>query len=461
MPPGRGRDPAGKTLDQGPSGTGSPEDLEPTRTELELVTRQLEADIDAHRRNEQELGLLHTLAEEISSARDLEAALEAVLTRICEASGFTLGEAWLPDEEGAALVAQAQICETDPPEGWAQATQTLQLAPGHGLPGEAWQRDEVVWAEDISEDETLPRSRSARDAGLRAGVAIPISGDDQVEAVLMFVVDEPRPRDRRFVRVVSTIAHNLASWVHRRRLQDALRERTRELEDSNRELTRFAYAAAHDLQEPLRDVVRFVQRIEERLGDRLDEDTREDLDYAVDGAKRLHDQLNTLLRYIEAGDSEGVAPCTDAGDVLDAVLDDLAPKLDAADAQVSYDDLPELPLAWKDLATLLEALVDNAITYNDADPPRVEVSARRTPGAWLVTVQDNGVGIPSAYQEKVFDLFERLNRDGPPGAGVGLSLCRRIAERYGGHILLASEPGEGTTVTVRLPDDDARRQADL
>lgn len=450
--PGRGLDrddpePAGAKTDT------CQDALEQTKTELELVNEQLETDLQARRRQERELELLHDLAEKISSARNLETALEAVLDRICEGSEFSIGEAWLPTGEGNQLALGATVSRTEPPEGWDQASQDLRLEPGDGLPGEAWERDGVVWAKDIGEDGTLPRSTPARQAGLRAGVAIPISGEDGVEAVLMFVVDEPRARDRRFVRMVSTIAHSLASWIHRRRLQDRLRERTRELEATNRELKEFAEAAAHDLQEPLRDVVRYVQRIENRLEDDLGEESHQDMTYAVSGAKRLHDLLNDLLRYSEAGDHPAREERTDARAALDAVLERLSSEIDAAGAEVTVGELPELPLGRPELETLLEELIDNALTYNDAETPEIEVSARRTDEAWLITVEDNGVGIPSPYQNTVFDLFERLDRDGPPGAGVGLSLCRRIAERHGGHILLASEPGEGTTVTVRLPDE--------
>lgn len=406
------------------------------------------------RRNEDELRLLHELAGEIDAARDLEAALEAVLERICEEAGFTLGEAWLPNDDGTRLDLRAQVATGPAPEAWLQASEGLSLEPDEGLPGRACAQGQVVWAKDLREDPTLPRSGTAEDAGLRAGVAIPVATEGTVEAVLRFTVDEPRSEDRRFVQMVSTVARTLAAWIHRRRVEEVLQEQIRELESSHRELERFAHAAAHDLQEPLRDIARYVQLVEDRLDDRLDDEEREYMDYAVDGARRLHELLNDLLRYAEAGDHiEGQVDEADGEAALEDVLAKLAEKIEATGAEITAQPLPTLSLSLRELDTLLEELIDNAITYHDGGTPHVEIEASRVGDVWLLTVDDDGPGIEPAYQEQVFELFERLDRKGPPGAGVGLALCRRIVERHGGRLLLASQPGEGTTVAARLPID--------
>lgn len=399
-----------------------------------------------------ELGLLHELTDALHGSRSLQSGLEHVLQCICEGTGWTLGEVWLPTNGNDVLrLAADWIHPGLDSTSWDEASRDLELGPGDGLPGRAFARRETLWIDDLRSDSTLPRAETAGRSGLHAGVAIPIHDDQGAVGVLMFTLDEPRSMDRRFVRLVSTVAAQLASALRRRRAEQRLRERTRELERANRELERFVSTAAHDLQEPLRDVARYVQRIQQRLDGDVDETTAEDMTYVVDGAKRLHELLTEMLRYAEAGDHTN--PQQHAADVdaaLDEVLDDLSESIEATGAQVTRKALGPIPLGERELRQLLHALVKNAVTYHDG-APNVHVEMRTTEEAVVLTVEDDGPGIDPAYHEQAFELFERLDRKRASGAGVGLALCRRIVERHDGQILLASAPGQGTTVAVRLP----------
>lgn len=245
-------------------------------------------------------------------------------------------------------------------------------------------------------------------------------------------------------------------------------ERTAQLSASNAELERFAYVASHDLQEPLRMVASYVQLLERRYRDRLDDEAREFIGFAVDGAVRMQGLINGLLQYsrIQARGRE-YAP-TDLNRVLDEVRTDLEVSIRECGATVTNDRLPTVMADATQLRQLLQNLVGNALKYRGERSPNVHVTARRIeegavecpddapPKGWLLSVRDNGIGIDAQYYDRVFQLFQRLHtRQEYPGTGLGLALCKRIAERHGGAIWVRSEPGKGSVFHVALPDDEA------
>ncbi|MGZ0745795.1 sensor histidine kinase [Haloparvum sp. AD34] len=231
-----------------------------------------------------------------------------------------------------------------------------------------------------------------------------------------------------------------------------LEESVDQLEESNDRLEQFAYAASHDLQEPLRMVASYLQLIEQQYGDELDEEGKEYLEYATDGAERMKTMIEGLLDYSRVEmDGDPFEP-VDLGEIADDVREDLQVQIEEADATVEVGDLPTVRGDPDQLRQLLQNLVSNGIKYNGDDPPHVEVLAERQGEHAVVSVSDDGIGIDPDDQGRVFEVFKRLHtRDEYDGAGVGLALCERIAERHGGEITVDSEPGEGTTFHVRLP----------
>ncbi|RKD93253.1 PAS domain S-box protein [Halopiger aswanensis] len=230
------------------------------------------------------------------------------------------------------------------------------------------------------------------------------------------------------------------------------REYERKLEQSNERLERFAYAASHDLQEPLRMVTSYLQLLENRYAEAFDEDGQEFLAFAVDGADRMRDMIDGLLEYSRVetrGDSFEPA---DLNAVVDEVLADLQFRIEETDAEISVADLPELEADASQLRQVFQNLLSNALTYSGDEPPRVHVSADRRGDEWVLSVEDDGIGIDPADQDRVFTIFDRLHsRAEYDGTGIGLALCERIVERHGGEIWVDSEPGEGSTFSFTLP----------
>ncbi|WP_247002092.1 PAS domain S-box protein [Halosolutus gelatinilyticus] len=226
----------------------------------------------------------------------------------------------------------------------------------------------------------------------------------------------------------------------------------RKLEESNERLEQFAYAASHDLQEPLRMVTSYLQLIERRYEDALDDDGREFIEFAVDGADRMREMIDGLLEYSRIETQGDPFEPVDLDPVLTDVLDDLTIQIAESDAEIAVGPLPRVVGDPSQLRQVFQNLLDNAIEYSGDEPPRVHVAAERAGSMWEVSVRDEGIGIDSEDTERVFEVFQRLHsRKEHDGTGIGLALCQRIVERHGGEIRVDSERGEGTTFSFTLP----------
>jgi PAS domain S-box-containing protein len=230
------------------------------------------------------------------------------------------------------------------------------------------------------------------------------------------------------------------------------REYQRKLEESNERLEQFAYAASHDLQEPLRMVTSYLKLIENRYGDALDEDGEEFLEFAVDGAERMRQMIDGLLEYSRVETSGDSFEPVDLNDVSDDVREDLRMRIDESNAEIATDDLPCVDGDDGQLRQVFQNLLSNAIEYSGDEPPQVDISATRDDEHWIISVQDNGIGIDPDEQERIFEVFQRLHtHEEHSGTGIGLALCQRIVERHGGEIWLESGPDDGSTFSFTLP----------
>jgi PAS domain S-box-containing protein len=230
------------------------------------------------------------------------------------------------------------------------------------------------------------------------------------------------------------------------------REYQRKLEESNERLEQFAHAASHDLQEPLRMVSSYLQLIERRYGDELDEEGREYLQFAVDGADRMREMIDSLLGYSRVQTQGQALEPIDLDDVLEEALASLGKRIDERDAEITAESLPRVRGDAGQLHQVFQNLLDNAIEYAGDARPRVHVSAERMGDRWVIAVEDEGIGIDPGESDRIFEVFERLHTaEEYEGTGIGLALCERLVERHGGEMWVDSEPGEGSTFSFTLP----------
>lgn len=248
---------------------------------------------------------------------------------------------------------------------------------------------------------------------------------------------------------------NKQSKLFNKKLRSEVDRQTKELRVSNEALERFAYVASHDLRTPLRNVISFIGLIQRRLRDHHDSDLNSFIQYAKDYANHMNRLLNDILDYSKMGERRMVS--TPAGIDLNQILEKVFPMIkEHFREKHGILEIGLLPTVYGDetsLIRLFQNLVENAITYNDKETPLVAVQLHSVVDDYAVfRVGDNGIGIDSAYHEKVFEMFTRLhNMEQYPGTGLGLAICKRIVNDMGGDIWLESQEGVGTSVFFTLP----------
>jgi signal transduction histidine kinase len=228
-----------------------------------------------------------------------------------------------------------------------------------------------------------------------------------------------------------------------------LAERAKDLERSNMELQQFAYVASHDLQEPLRTIASFTQLLAKRYGDKLDDKAREFIAFAVDGSKRMQTLINDLLSFSRVGTQGRTLVPVGCDAILDAVLRNLKRAIEESGAVITRDSLPVVVADDMQLGQLLQNLVGNAIKFHGAKAPRVHIGAERNGGGWKISVRDNGIGIAPEHYERIQRLHTKTQY---AGTGIGLAICKKIAERHGGRIWVETTPGGGSTFYFTMAD---------
>ena len=267
-----------------------------------------------------------------------------------------------------------------------------------------------------------------------------------IDAVL--TTSQPETDTKPFLegeqQLIETLATLVAFHFERQEYIDELQAETRRLEQ-------FAYAASHDLQEPLRMVSSYLQLIERRYGDELDDDGRDFLSFAVEGAERMRSMIEGLLEYSRVEAQGGPFEPVDLDAVLEDVLRDLEVRIIETNAEITTASLPTVEGDASQLRQLFQNLLENALEYSEGEP-RVHVSAERKGEKWVVSVCDDGIGIEPEETDRIFEVFQRLHsREKHDGTGIGLALCRRIVERHDGEIWVESEPESGSTFSMTLP----------
>lgn len=234
-------------------------------------------------------------------------------------------------------------------------------------------------------------------------------------------------------------------------LDEELQRANDRLAHSNEELQRFAYVVAHDLQSPLRTISSMTTLLARRLRSHLSADDLELANYVQSSVKQMAALIADLLEYSRAATEEPVTKPVDCESLFEQILASLQTPIADAGAIVSAGPLP-LVRAGDQLARVFQNVIDNALKYRSERRPEIHMSAERSGALWIFSVRDNGIGFEMAYAERIFGVFQRLHGSGKyEGTGIGLAICRKVIERYGGSMWAESEPGVGSTFYFSLP----------
>jgi signal transduction histidine kinase len=293
-----------------------------------------------------------------------------------------------------------------------------------------------------------------------------LSSNKTIIGVLSTYFCRPYQPAERELRLLRFCAEHAARLIEYERLQnemyaavERLTEQNTDLQDwnarltrSNQDLDRFAFAASHDLQAPLRLVTTYAQLLARRYGGGLDEDSTMLVDTIVQGTTRMSELLADLLAYAEIGAfRDESVESVDLNLVVEKVTQNLRVFVDESGASIVSGDLPMLSGHECHFVQLFQNLIANAIKYRGRLTPRVHISAHETDEGLEFAVADNGLGIGPENHERIFQAFKRLHDTRTPGTGIGLAICQRVVERYGGRIWVESEAGHGATFRFTLP----------
>ena len=238
----------------------------------------------------------------------------------------------------------------------------------------------------------------------------------------------------------------------RQRAQSQLAQRAEALERSNADLEQFAYVISHDLQEPLRAMTVFSQLLSQRYSHQLDNTASGYINHVVEGGIRMQALIDGILAFSRVTYSSRSFELIDLQEALETALQNLQTAIDENQAEVTYDRLPRLIVDSSQIAQLFQNLIGNAIKFRSAAPPRIHIFSEQQAHHWVLSIKDNGIGIPAEQQSRIFDLFQRLHaHPDKEGYGIGLAICKKIVQRHGGSLSVASALEQGTTFSFTLP----------
>ncbi|HLJ09689.1 MAG TPA: ATP-binding protein [Planctomycetaceae bacterium] len=330
------------------------------------------------------------------------------------------------------------------------ARQILGISPRDAAP-EEWSRVYGLYLSDrvtLCPAGQLPLARVSRGESVDA-CELFVRNSGVPEGTWISVTARPVKHDDGTLESSVLVIRDISRF---KRAEEIVAQQQRELERSNHDLEQFAYAASHDLQEPLRAVSGYCQLLQRRYEEQLEPKAREFIAQAVAGARRMQALIEGLLAYSRVGRRGNMLMPTEADSALDRALVNLETAICESGATVTRDPLPTVVADSTQLMLVFQNLIGNAIKYHSHRLPEIHVSASKRDKDWLFSVRDNGIGIHPQYKDRIFLIFQRLHtRNEYPGTGIGLAICRRIIERHRGQIWVESAPGEGSTFFFTLP----------
>jgi PAS domain S-box-containing protein len=313
---------------------------------------------------------------------------------------------------------------------------------------------------ETSRDESLDKIARTSSGEYWESVEIPILRKDGAIRIALWNSANIHAADGK--TLLATIAQG-QDITERKRAEETQKKLTKELTRSNKELEQFAYVASHDLQEPLRKVQAFGDRLKAKYTDSLDDEGRDYLERMFSAAARMSTMISDLLAYSRVTTTAQPFVPVNLAQVAQEVVSDLEARIEQTRGHVDVGDLPTIDADHLQMRQLLQNLVSNALKFHrEAVPPVVRVYSKllKEQGAGIsstgeicqIMVEDNGIGLDEKYLSRIFQPFQRLHsRSEYEGTGIGLAICRKIAERHGGSITAKSNPGQGATFIVTLP----------
>jgi PAS domain S-box-containing protein len=431
----------------------------PIRNELGDVYRfaGVAEDITNRKRAEEQVQFLHSITKAIFESQDFETALGVALQKVCEVTGWDLGEAWVPHPDDSVLECRTWYNPKSGLEEFTKASEEFKFTRGFGLPGRVWDLKQPEWRRDVSMEPSniYPRCKLAGEFGLKAALGIPIVVNDSVFAILVFYMFEAHEEDEQLIDLICA-STELGLFMQRKRVEDEVRTELKKEKELSELKSRFISMTSHEFRTPLCTILSSADLLE-TYGKKWSEDKKTEhlhrIQSAVERMTQLLDDV-LLIGKAEAGKLEfQPAPMN-----LDKFCADLVEELQQGESSCQHTitfikrgQYTTTLMDEKLLRHILSNLLSNAIKYSPTNSIiYFELNCQDKKAVFRI--KDSGIGIPKEDQQRLFESFHRAKNVGTiPGTGLGLAIVKKSLELHGGEITVDSSIGVGTTFTVRLP----------
>lgn len=279
------------------------------------------------------------------------------------------------------------------------------------------------------------------------GIGREVEGQKKNKTVFPFRLAISEVNVTTGARIFTGIIHDLTK---QKEDENKLLKYAEELERSNRELEEFAYVSSHDLQEPLRKIQAFGSRIEEKEAEQLSEKGKDYLRRMLSASMRMQGLINDLLSFSRVSAKTRTFDSVDLNKIMRGVLTDLELLIQETEARITVPTLPTIDADATQMRQLFQNLLSNAIKFRGEAKPEIIIGASENQDFINLSISDNGIGFDEKYLDRIFQIFQRLDGRKFDGSGIGLAICRRIANKHGGTITAKSTPGTGATFYVTL-----------
>ena len=399
-------------------------------------------DITERKQAEERIRLLQKITMDVAAAEDLSSALSVVLRDVCEMTGWALGQAWLPNEDDDTLTrSSAWYAGTSDLDQFREFTKDFRFRPGEGLLGRVWQSKEPAWVRDVPPANDCPRAQFAIDAGLNAGVAVPILSGEEVIAVLEFFLREPREEDERLVNAITVVAAQLGMVVRRKRAEDALRASEQQLRALSVRLrsareeegTRIAREIHDELGGSLTGLKWDLERLEQLLAN------PNNVSAAQDRIKPLIGIIDATIDTVRRISSELRPGILDDLGLIAAIEWQTQQFTDRTGIKCSCVVAPDTIDLGQEQGTAIFRVFQEILTnvLRHAEATSVEVKLYQETGCFVLEVKDNGRGITGQQKTNVRSL--------------GLLGMQERLHLLGGCVDIEGAAGQGTRVKVCVP----------
>jgi PAS domain S-box-containing protein len=434
------------------------------------LTISMAIDITESKQAEKAARFLHSVTQAIFESQDFQAALNVALHKVCEATGWDFGEAWVPKADGSVLeCSPAWYGKHEGLTAFRSGSEALTFAPGVGIPGRVWVSKQPEWRRDVSleSSEVFLRNDLASAAGLKAGLGIPLLTTSGVLAVLVFYMFESKDEDQRLIELISA-STELGLMIQRKQAEGEVHKALAKEKELTELKSRFIAMASHEFRTPLTTIQSSSELLEYYSQEWVHEKKLAHFHRIQTSVKHMTKLLNDVLIIgrAEAGKLTFEPALLD----LESFCHNLVEELQVNDTHqhtINFNCVQELEkfasvdsslvqskLLYMDetlLRQILENLLSNAIKYSPKDSV-IGFALRYSSTQAVFQVRDQGIGIPIKDQPLLFESFHRATNVGTiAGTGLGLAIVKKCVDIHKGQVAVESEIGVGTTFTVTLP----------